>query len=309
MSQRFCIGFDLGGTHLRAARVDRAGGISGLLKCPSRADESPDAPLDVMAVCVRRLMEEGGEPIAVGLGSPGMIDPATGTQIGRTPHMPHWVDMPVRDRLAHRLALPVFVDNDANMAALAEHHCGAARQSRVSMTVTVGTGVGCGIVVDGHVFRGPSGGAGEIGHLPLGDGSLECRCGIESCVEPEMSGSGLSRRASELGLMARDAAAVLAAAARGAEPEARLVARLADRLGAAVATAVNLFNPDVVVIGGGVAEAGEPLFVQVRDAVNRYALESHRRRLRIVPALLGERAGVVGAGLAAWQAFGSENPT
>ena len=182
----------------------------------------------------------------------------------------------------------------------AEHHCGAARGARLSLTVTVGTGVGCGIVVRGQVLHGARGGAGEIGHLPLGDGKLACRCEVENCVEPEMSGGGLDRRAAALGLGTRGAADVFAAADRG-EPEAiALLDRFGDRLGAAIAIAVNLLNPDVVAIGGGVAEVGEALLARVRAAVGRYALESHARELKLVRAALGESAAVVGAGLLRW---------
>ena len=310
MGEACCIGLDLGGTHLRAGWVDAQGLLSGFFKCGSRASEDAEAPLTVMTEAVERLVARAPDPVlGVGLGSPGMIDPETGRQTGRTPHMPHWSDFPLRDRLSARLGLPVFIDNDANLAALAEDRCGAARGARVSITVTVGTGVGCGIVVDGHVFRGAMGGAGEIGHLPLGDGTLACRCGVEHCVEPEMSGSGLSRRAATLGLGPADAAEIFASAREGGVPATDLIAHFGDRLGLAIATAVNLLNPDVVVIGGGVAEAGEALFDRVRAAVARYALESHRRRLTIVPARLGERSGVVGAGLAAWEVFGALRAT
>jgi predicted NBD/HSP70 family sugar kinase len=171
--------------------------------------------------------------------------------IDGTAHLPHWCDEPVRDRLAARFSLPVAVDNDANCAALAEGVLGAARGARVSLTVTVGTGVGMGLVVDGRLHHGARGGAGELGHLPLGSGEVACECGIENCVEPEMCGSGLVESARRRGLAVDDAEAVFALAAAGDAVAAGLVERLADRLGAAIATAVNLFDPEVVAIGGG----------------------------------------------------------
>lgn len=294
------LALDLGGTDLKAARCAEGGGIALFTRRPSRVEEGPDAPFEAMAEAFAELGGPGGVR-AVGLGCPGAIDPVSGALVDRTAHLPHWRNEPLRERLAARFKVPAAVDNDANCAALAEHTLGAARGARVSLTVTLGTGVGCGIVVEGRVQHGARGGAGEIGHLPLGSGEHPCTCGIERCVEPEMSGSGLIERAREAGLEARDAQAVFAAAAAG-EPRARaLVARMADRLGAALATAINLLDPDVVVIGGGVARAGEPLLEPVRRAAERYALPSHRRGLRIVAAELGERAGVVGAGLLAWQ--------
>lgn len=229
-----------------------------------------------------------------------MISPDRGSLVGRTAHLPHWLDTPVAEHLAALLGEPVAVDNDANLAALAEERCGAARGARVTLAITLGTGIGCGIVVDGHVFRGAGGGAGELGHVPLGRTGRPCACEVTDCVEPEASGSGLVEDARRLGLDPPAAEAVFAAAGRGNRAAMEVVARFADRLGAAVATAVNLLNPEVVVVGGGVARAGESLLEPLREAVVRYGLGSHRRGLRLVPAALGDQAGTVGAGLLAW---------
>jgi len=302
MTADMAIGLDLGGTDLKAGLVTRAGEVTAFLRRPARAAVSADAPLEVVAGAVAELRRAcAGPPAGIGLGCPGVIDPASGALVGRTPHLPHWDSL--RARLAGRLGADLVVENDANAAALAEHRTGAARGARVSLTVTVGTGIGCGLVVDGRLARGARGGAGELGHLPL-DGRYPCRCGVPGCVEPECSGGGLTARAREAGLDVADAAAVFAAAAAGEERAVRLVGRMTDRLGALIAAAVQLLDPEVVVIGGGVANAGDALLVPVRAAVGRHALESHRRGLRLVPAQLGERAGLVGAALAAWDAAG-----
>lgn len=295
------LALDLGGTDLKAALLEEGGRIVAFTRRPSRVGDGPDAPFDAMVEAFGELGPGPGGVRAVGLGCPGVIDPLTGALVDRTAHLPHWRDEPLRARLVERFGAPAAVDNDANCAALAEHTLGAARGARVSLTVTLGTGVGCGIVVDGRIQRGARGGAGEIGHLPLGGGAHPCTCGIERCVEPEMSGSGLVGRAREIGLEAADAEAVFALAAGGDARAKGLVDHMADRLGAALATAINLLDPDVVVIGGGVARAGERLIEPVRRAAGRYTLPSHRAGLRIVPAELGERAGVVGAGLLGWR--------
>lgn len=301
----FAIGLDLGGTDLKAARVFADGRLEAFGKRPSRAAESAEGPLDAMAEAVAELARgRRDDLIGVGLGSPGVIHPATGALAGNTPHFPHWGAFPLRERLAARLGAPLSVGNDANLAALGEHRCGAARGARVSITVTIGTGIGAGIVVEGRVLEGAWGGAGEIGHLPLGRTGILHVCGVQDCVEPEASGSGLAALARAWGMAPAEARTVFAAAAAG-EPRARAaVEHMADRLGATIGAAVSLINPEVVAVGGGVAQAGDALFEPLRAAVTRYTMLTHREGLRVVAAALGERAGVTGAGLLAWDAAG-----
>ena len=299
----FAVGLDLGGTDLKSARVFADGRIEAFGRRPSRAAESADGPLEAIAEAVGELTAgRRARLVGVGLGSPGAIHPETGALVGETPHFPHWAGFPLRERLAARLGVPLAVDNDANLAALGEHRLGAARGTRVSITVTLGTGIGGGIVVDGRVFRGARGGAGEIGHLPLGRGGVPCRCGVADCVEPEASGSGLGAHARAWGMTPAEARTVFAAAAAGEPRAVAVVATMVDRLGATIGAAVSLLDPEVVVVGGGVAQAGEALMVPLREAVARYTMGSHRDGLRVVAAALGERAGVTGAGLLAWDA-------
>lgn len=304
MEPRYAIGLDLGGTDLKAGLVSDRGEVTHFLRLPARAGEHAEAPLEAIAGAVADLRRAAAGPVAgIGLGCPGVIDPASGALVGRTPHLPHWDSLPLRALLMERLGASLVLENDANLAALAEHRAGAARGARVSLTITVGTGIGCGVIIEGRVLRGAHGGAGELGHLPI-DGRFPCRCGVPGCVEPECSGSGLVARAREAGLVVPDAASVFAAATAGDARATPLIERMTDRLGALIAVAVNLLDPEVVVIGGGVSNAGEALLVPLRAAVARYTLESLRDGVRIVGAALGERAGVVGAGLAAWEAVG-----
>jgi glucokinase len=297
------IGLDLGGTDLKAARVSREGTLAEFRRVPSRTWESAEAPLAALAGCARALARAGA-PRALGIGCPGVIDPESGALVGTTPHLPHWRDLPLAAEVARRTGLPAVADNDANCAALAEARLGAARGAGVVLMLTLGTGIGGGLVIGGRIHRGAHGGAGEIGHVPLGDGSLPCRCGVPNCVEPEASGSGLVRRARDAGLGDLDPAGVFARAAKGEPRAGAMIDRFADRLGAVIATAVHLLDPDVVVIGGGVAQAGDALLAPVAAAFERYALATHRARTRIVPAALGEKAGVIGAGLLAWESLG-----
>jgi glucokinase len=298
MSEPALLAFDLGGTDLKLGRVGASGDVHGFARVPSRAAEGEEGLFAAIGEAARAADPERRSAL-VGFGSPGVLDPATGVIQDRTPHLRLPSEFPMRERLERLLGRRVLIDNDANCAALAEHHAGAARGARFSVTVTVGTGVGAGIVVDGRVLKGAFGGAGEIGHLPLGSTGPACACGVEGCAEPMASGSGLVARARERGLEVSEAREVFASSdPRAAEVIAAMVDHLARMLGAAT----QLLNPEVIVVGGGLAQAGERLFAPLRERLEHYTLASHRRRLRVVPAALGERAGVIGAGLQAWQA-------
>lgn len=291
------LGLDLGGTRLKVACVRTDFAVEHFEAVDLGSATDAEGVLGAIAKVVAR--HGGGAERVVGLGSPGAIHPDSGALVGTTPHVPWPADFALREALELRIGRPVRVDNDANLAALAEHRLGAARGARVSLTVTVGTGVGAGVVVDGRVLRGAFGGAGEIGHLPLGSQGPPCRCGVEGCAEPLVGGAGLAARAREAGLDATDARDVFALAAAGDPRAAAIVARAADRLAAMIACALHVSQPECVVVGGGVSAAGDALLAPVRAALNRYALASHRRGLRVVGAALGERAGAIGAALLA----------
>lgn len=292
------VALDLGGTDLKFARISRDGSVLEAGRTPSRAMAGADALLGVLSAAARRF---AAGACGVGLGCPGVLDPLTGALVDETPHLSLPRDFPLAERLARESGLAVHADNDANLAALGESLAGAAKGARVSVTITVGTGVGCGIVAEGRVLRGAWGGAGEISHAALGGTGPACACGVPGCLEPLSGGEGLVLRAREAGLAAAGARDVFDAAAKGDSRAAALVEAMTGALGRQIALVVQVVNPDVVVIGGGVANAGEAWLEAVRAAVRRCAQPSHLRGLRIVPALLGNRAGVVGAGLFAWR--------
>ncbi len=299
MAESIVLAFDLGGTDLKAGRVTRTGEVRGFRRQPSRAGEGPEALLAAVRAMADALGGPAGPAIA-GFGCPGAIEPRAGTLLGRTPHVALPAGFPLAGRLAEALGLRVVVDNDAHCAALGEHALGAARGTRVSLTVTVGTGVGCGIVIDGRVFAGARGAAGEIGHLPLGGEGPACRCGVPGCLEPWSGGAGLAALAREAGLDAADARAVF----ESAHPAAHAVrARAIEALGRQLAAAAGVLDPEVIVVGGGVALAGEALLAPLRRAFDRHVPEALRERVRIVAAALGEQSGVTGAGLSAWEAL------
>ncbi len=246
MSASFVLAFDLGGTDLKSALVDEDGTVHHFARAPSRVTESLEAPLAAIVAAAARLRALAGGPVvAAGLGSPGVVHPDTGALVGRTAHLPHWDSLPLRARLEERLALPVAVDNDANLAALGEHRRARRAGRGCPVTITVGTGMGCGIVVEGRVLRGAWGGAGEISATPaLGGAGPACACGVEGCIEPRLGRRGAGRRGARRGARrAAGARDVFALAAAGDATRGALVATMTDALGRQVALACRRGEP------------------------------------------------------------------
>lgn len=309
---RWILGIDLGGTNIVAGCVREDGlGLSALRSEPTRAERGTDAVVDRILALARGAREElarehpGADLIGVGIGAPGPLDRARGVVL-LTPNL-GWVDMPLRERIGGPLGLDAALDNDANCAVLGEWWRGAAQGARHAVGFTLGTGVGGGIIVDGRLYHGTSDVAGEVGHITIDANGRRCNCGNEGCLEAYASGPAIARRAVEAlsagatsSLSRIDPAEVTAqsvyqAAAEG-DPLARDVVRDTARyLGAGVATLVNIFNPEVVVICGGVTLAGEGLFGPLRQEVTRRAFRPAVDACRIVPGELVHSAGVYGA--------------
>ena len=252
------VGVDLGGTHIRAVAFDDALAPVGRAEAPTGADEGVDAVVERVAGCVTEAL--AGEAAAgVGVGSAGLIDPWRGmvvlaSNLG-------WRDVPLRDLLASALGgATVRVDMDTNAAALAEARLGAGRGLRHLLYVTVGTGVGGGELLDGRIYHGATGGTGQIGHVVVDPGGPPCGCGGRGCVEVYASGAGIAARAREANVPGEPTTAAVFAAAAGGDPAAAAVIDAgADALGVALATYVNLNNPEAIVLGGGVADASPSL--------------------------------------------------
>ena len=317
MSGRWVIGVDIGGTNLVVGVVPMSGGPPAALR--SRATE-PEASGDRAVAAIAEMADEvvtelletkrgaREDVVGVGIGCPGPLDLHTGS-IVRTPNLA-WDGYPIRARIAEALGLPAVLDNDANCATFGEWWQGAGRGSDVLVGVTMGTGIGGGIVVGGKLLRGVSGGAGEIGHMTVDmDGRL-CRCGNHGCLEAYASGSGIAARAREglregrvstlLELAGGDATQITAqtvseAVNRGDAWALEVMADTARILGAGLASLVNVLNPDVIVIVGGVTRAGESLFGPLREEIRRRAFPTLADACVVVPGELPDTAGVIGA--------------
>jgi glucokinase-like ROK family protein len=305
---------DIGATSIDVAITDLAGTILA-----SRAEEADVAEgPDILLSRVEELFEEvlaeaargeAAAPWGIGVGVPGPVEFATGRPVS-PPIMPGWNGYPVRDRFVERFGVPVWVDNDVNIMALGEWRSGAARYHANVVFVKIGTGIGAGVISDGYLHRGARGSAGDVGHIQVTDDrSVVCRCGNVGCLEALAGGHALARDAEAAAVDGRSPvlAEILAnggqlsardladGATRGDAVCQELLQRSGLLVGAMLASVVNFFNPSLIVIGGGVASAGDQLLAAVREAVYRRSLPLATRDLLILPSALGGRTGTIGA--------------
>jgi len=293
---------DLGATHCRLEVTDLAGEPLAAAAEDLDIERGPDAVLGHVLDRAAALLEQAGrgprDVAGIGVGLPGPVEHATGRAIS-PPIMRGWDGYSVPAAFAASYAAPVLVDNDVNIMALAEQR-GCWPDVRHLLYVKVGTGIGCGIVADGEVYRGAQGAAGDLGHLRVnGYDDVVCRCGNTACLEAVAGGAALAAALRERGLEATGSRDV-GRLARGGEPEAVAMVRDAGRLiGEVLAGAVNLLNPEVIVVGGDVADAHEPLLAGIREAVYRRSPPLATQQLRIVRGELGARTGAIGAALLA----------
>lgn len=240
--------------------------------------------------------------MGIGVALPGVVDVATGTSVSS--HFLTWAHLPLKRLLEQRFGCAVVVDNDANAMTLAEYRMGAGVGSRCLIGVTVGIGIGAGIVVDGRLFRGAMGGAGEIGHVPMIPDGPGCRCGRQGCLEALAGDEGIVRIANRLGLDASSREEVVAHAMRGDGRALVALREAADLIGRGLATAVNLFNPDVIVVGGeAIAQAGELLLAPIREGVRSYAFNGLADGVEIRQARVFQNPWLLGVGLEVLEAL------
>jgi glucokinase len=294
------IGVDVGGTKIAAGVVDHEGVIGQRLEHPTPTESQAEllATLDGM---VEGLL--GDEVVAIGFGLPSTIDQRSGRAISSV-HIP-LADLDFRERMRERFARPVGIDNDANAATLAEWRIGAGRGTRHMVMLTLGTGVGGGLVLDGKMYRGAVGAAAELGHMVLAYGGDPCggTCQGHGHFEQFASGRAADRAAREILGESSTARDLVAAARDGNDAALEAMHEIGRRLGAGIGSLVNVFDPELVVIGGGFSSALDLLLDSAREVVAQEALAPGRDLVRIVPAELGPDAGLIGAGLVGLEAL------
>jgi glucokinase len=315
--KQWIVGVDVGGTNVVVGLVPLEGGeVHALHSRPTQSQRGSEYVVALIVEMVEAsiakvLAQTGGTRqniLGVGIGSPGPLDCATGVVI-HTPNL-GWTNFPLRDLVANALDLPATLDNDANCATYGEWWLGAGRDVHTLIGLTLGTGIGGGIVFDGEIYHGVSDAAGEIGHMTIDSNGRRCNCGNYGCLEAYASGPAIAARAIEgieAGvetvlvelvnghLPAITAATVYEGVVQGDAYSNEVMKDTAKFLGAGIANLINILNPEMVVISGGVTRAGEHLFEPLRAEVRRRAFKSAEERCRIVAADMPDRAGVVGA--------------
>jgi glucokinase len=304
------IGVDLGGTNTRTALVGCNGDVFDKQKEATRAAEGH---VKIIAKLIDRIKQqrknaerEKREIVAVGVGAPGVIHAQTGVVI-KSPNFPDWNNLPLKRTLEAELKVPVFIENDANAAAFGEQWRGAAKDIGSLIFLTLGTGVGGGIILDGTIWHGADGMAGEVGHMTIVPDGRPCSCGNTGCLEMYASSRGIIMNYQEASHSeGRDRATITSAqiyqAARDGDPAAlRAVKEMGRSLGIGIANLINIFNPEMVVIGGGVKDAWDLFIDATRNEIKKRAFEYPAARTRIVPSVLGDDAGMVGAAALAFQ--------
>jgi len=292
------IGVDFGKRHLRVAAADLSHAILSEAERPMLTEEPAESGLAAAVELVEKVLREAevsrDEVVGVGLGLPGPIDRRSG-RVGSSSILPGWVGVRAGEELGSRLGLPVEVDNDANLGALAELHWGAAEGHLNAAYLKVATGIGAGLIVDGTLFHGSGGMAGEIGHTIVDEHGAVCRCGKRGCLETLAGTPALVELLRPRLGRTIGTAELLELARAGDSASRRVIADAGRHIGMAVATLCDLMNPELVVVGGELSRAGDVLLDPLREQVHRNAIPDTARDVAIVPSMLGPRAELLGA--------------
>ncbi len=307
----YIIGIDLGGTYIKAGSVSKEGKLLKEVSLPSQGEIDPQAVVSQIAKAVDKLRSAhaSDELLGVGIGSPGIVDLDGGT-VKYPPNLANWKVFRLGEEVSKKIGVRAEVENDANAAAVGEQKFGAGKGLDNFIMITLGTGVGGGFIVDGKVFRGETGGAGELGHTTINMDGPKCGCGNRGCVEAYVGQRHLSRRVAEQlkghpeslinrlidGDPEKLEPKVMSEAANHGDKFALAVWKEAGTyVGTAVASAFNLFDIGTLIIGGGVAKAGRPLFDSIEATIKERVLSSLKPRVKVMKAQLENSAGVLGA--------------
>lgn len=300
MAKEFIAGIDLGGTNLKIALLDSKYRIKHKEVLNTQRFTRKEELISAIVDSVDKILEDNKlsrtNLLGVGLGLPGPIDYEKGI-VHFFPNIPGWKEVKLKTTLERKLRLPVFVDNDAKVMCLAEHKLGAAKGSTNAICITLGTGVGAGLIINKKLYRGLSNAAGEIGHMPINERGHKCNCGGSACIESYIGNNRILEEARKIfgsGITLEE----LSYLAKKQNRKAKAIwMKAAERLSVTLVGVVNLLNPDRIVIGGGVAGAGKILFDNIKKIIARQAMSVQARHVKISKAKLGNNAGLIGAAI------------
>ncbi len=310
-SRGYVIGIDLGASHISLLVADMAAHIVDEIEAPLNIQDGPKICLDQADQLIQDILAKTNlalkDILAIGVGVPGPIVSDAGMVLA-PPIMPGWDQFPIRDTLEKKWGRPVSLNNDAELGALGEWAAGAGRGESNLAYIKVGTGIGCGLLLDGKIYRGITGSAGEIGHLTIDENGPLCACGNHGCLEAFAGGRAIAQQAMDaiqkgqrtrLASFQSDgtitAQQVATAARQGDLVAQQILSQAGAHIGIALAGLVNLFNPGMVIIGGGVSQNGDIILEPIRQVVNRRSLPAATRVVRITTAMLGRRSSSIGA--------------
>ena len=315
VSQNLVFAADLGGTYLRVALIDESGKIHHQAKQRTPKGDSPDCVIDALAAAVEKWRSDGRRIAAASIMVPGTVDNENAVMV-QAPNLPALAGFPLKAVLEKRFGLPVLLENDANAAAVGEMWMGAARGCRDVVSVTLGTGVGGGVILDGHLWRGAHGSAGEIGHTTVDPISgLKCKCGNTGCLEMfasataivRMTREGLSRFPdSVLHREELTAERVYDAGRDGDELALSVFKRFGLYLGIGLANLINIIDPEIIVIAGGAVNGWDLFACDMKREVNERAVRVTAQQVRIAVAECGDNAGLLGAARLAFDKLAAE---
>ncbi len=300
MNKKYIIAIDLGGTNLKIALLDLSFKIRDKETLSTSNFSQKESLLKAIVSSVNNIIVNNrlikSDILGVGLGLPGPIDVERGV-VHFFPNIPGWFRVNLKKILEKRLELAVFMDNDANLMALAEYKLGAAKGAKNAVCITLGTGVGGGIIMEGNLYRGSSSAAGEIGHLPLNEKGSECNCGGLACLESYIGSRRIMLEAKKIFKRNVSLEELSRLAKNNNRKAIKIWTAIGEKLGIALVGIVNVLNPDCIVIGGGVANAGSILFDKVEETILSRAMIVQARAVKVRKAKLGNDAGIMGAAL------------
>ena len=318
IDQQPVLAVDIGGTMIRLGLVSTEGQIIAREHRPTIAEEGPGPVIDRILSAIEGLLQSRNVNLSqlhsISIAAAGAIDTNNGI-VTMSPSLPGWIDIPLRDTVETAYGISTFLLNDASAAALGEHRFGAGRGSANLVYITVSTGIGGGIIIDNHLYSGTSGSAGDIGHMTIDVNGLLCNCGSNGCLETLASGTAVAKEAirriengeesslakTKDGIKNITAEKVGQAAREGDTLALAVISRAARYLGVGLANLVNILNPDIIIVGGGLSKLGDLLLEPAREEVRERAFRLPARAVLIVPSQLGDDAGVLGAAAFAHQ--------